>query len=172
MRIAGIAAALVVALAFQTTLAHLLSGTRVSVDLVLVLVVYTSLLLGPTAGLLIGSAAGLAQDALSGGVIGAGGFAKSLLGFVVGLLGTRFIVANALPRFVVFFVGSMAHGLVFFGLYWLIDPPGIGWPYTAAALQAAMNGLVGVLAFAVAERGPEMLNRRRARRAYVGRRVR
>ncbi|MCL4845435.1 MAG: rod shape-determining protein MreD [Acidobacteria bacterium] len=172
MRIAGIAAALVVALAFQTTLAHLLSGTRVSVDLVLVLVVYTSLLLGPTAGLLIGSAAGLAQDALSGGVIGVGGFAKSLLGFVVGVLGTRFIVANALPRFVVFFVGSLAHGVVFFGLYWLIDPPGIGWPYTEALLQAAMNGVIGVSAFVLAERGPEMISRRRARRAYLGRRVR
>jgi rod shape-determining protein MreD len=171
MRIAGIAAALVVALAFQTTLAHLLSGTGVSVDLVLVLVVYTSLLTGPTAGLLLGSAAGLAQDALSGGVVGVGGFAKSLVGFVVGLLGTRFIVANSLPRFVVFFVGSVAHGLVFFGLYWLIDPPGLGWPYTEALLQAAMNGLVGVCAFVVAERGPEMLSRRRARRAYVGRRL-
>ena len=43
----------------------------VAVDLVLVVVVYVALTSGPMTGMLCGTAAGLAQDALSTGVIGA-----------------------------------------------------------------------------------------------------
>jgi uncharacterized Fe-S cluster-containing radical SAM superfamily enzyme len=37
-------------------------------------------------------------------------------------------------------------------------------------MQAVINGLIGVLAFMVIERGPEVLQRRRARGASLGRR--
>ena len=54
-------------------------------------------------GLLTGTFAGLVQDALSSGVIGIGGLAKTVVGFLAGIIGTQFIVAQPLPRFVVFF---------------------------------------------------------------------
>ena len=50
-------------------------------DLVLVVVVYVALTTGPVSGMLAGSVAGLIQDALSSGVIGIGGLAKSIVGF-------------------------------------------------------------------------------------------
>ena len=48
----------------------------------LVAVVYVALTSGPVSGMLAGSVAGLIQDALSSGVIGIGGLAKSIVGFV------------------------------------------------------------------------------------------
>ena len=85
MRTAWIAAATIVALAVQTTLARFLGGTIV-IDLVLVVVVYAALSAGPVAGLLTGTFAGLAQEALSIGVIGIGGLAKTIVGFVAGVM--------------------------------------------------------------------------------------
>ena len=75
----------------------------VAVDLVLVVVVYVALTSGPVTGLLAGTLGGLLQDALSSGVIGIGGLAKTVVGFLAGIIGTQFIVAQPLPRFVVFF---------------------------------------------------------------------
>ncbi len=49
-----------------------------------------------------GTVGGLVQDALAGGIVGVGGFSKTLVGFLVGLLGAQFIVAQSLPRFVMF----------------------------------------------------------------------
>ena len=65
------------ALALQTTLARFLVRGTVGVDLVLVVVVYAALSSGPVTGLLTGTFAGLLQDALSSGIIGIGGLAKT-----------------------------------------------------------------------------------------------
>src|SRR5215831_13403540 len=96
--------AVVVALAAQTTLTRFLVRGPVAVDLVLVVVVYVALTSGPVTGLLSGTFAGLVQDALSSGVIGIGGLAKTVVGFLAGVIGTQFIVTHSLPRFVVFFL--------------------------------------------------------------------
>ncbi|MEK6631495.1 MAG: rod shape-determining protein MreD, partial [Acidobacteriota bacterium] len=60
-----VVAAIVVALILQSVVARLVGNGQVPVDLVLVSVVSTALLYGRVAGLLGGSLAGLAQDALS-----------------------------------------------------------------------------------------------------------
>ena len=82
------------ALALQTTLARLLVRGTARCDLVLVVVVYVALTMGPATGMLAGTVAGLAQDALSSGVIGIGGLAKTVVGFLAGVVGTQFIVAR------------------------------------------------------------------------------
>ena len=101
MRAAGTFVAVIVALALQTTVIPFLWSGKSSIDLVLVVVVYAALQFGPTAGVLTGAIAGMSQDALSGGIIGVGGLAKTIVGFLAGTLGSQFIVTNPLPRFVV-----------------------------------------------------------------------
>ena len=61
------AAALVLALVLQTTLAQVVVRGTGAVDLVLVVVIYIAISSGANTGLLAGAAAGLAQDALSSG---------------------------------------------------------------------------------------------------------
>lgn len=120
MRAVGVLVAIALALALQTSLARFLVGGAVTVDLVLVVVVYVALTGGSVAGMLAGSLAGLTQDALSIGVIGVGGLSKSIVGFVVGAIGQQFIVTAALPRLAVFLGSTVAHAAIFMGFYVLL----------------------------------------------------
>ena len=164
MRLAGVLIAIAGALALQTTLARLVIRGAAAVDLVLVVVVYVALTGGPVMGLFAGTCGGLAQDALASGVIGIGGLAKTIVGFCAGVVGMQFIVARPLPRFVVFFVATVVQSFIALGLYALLDLREFGSPYTGIVSQAAINGLVGVLAFQAAEFVPGAYERRRAGR--------
>ena len=153
--------ATVIALALQTTLARFIVGGTVAVDLVLVVVVYAALTAGPVTGLLTGAFAGIVQDALSSGVIGIGGLAKTVVGFLAGIIGTQFIVAQPLPRFVVFVAATVVHAVLFIGLYELLDLRQFGTPYGAVLGQGFGNAIVGVVAFQVAELLPGAMERHR-----------
>jgi rod shape-determining protein MreD len=170
VRVAGTLLAFAGALALQTTLAGLTVGGATAVNLVLVAVIYIALAFGPASGLLVGTVGGLVQDALAGGIIGIGGFAKTLVGFVIGLLGAQFIVAQPLPRMVMFVSGTLVHEICYHALYSIVEARVFRVHWSAALIQAAVNGIVGILAFAVAENGPGLLQRRRARGATLSRR--
>ena len=169
MKAVGVILAIAAALVLQTTLGRFVIRGTVAVDLVLVVVVYVALTSGPVTGMLSGTAAGLAQDALSTGVIGIGGLAKTLVGFLVGIIGTQFIVSQPIPRLVVFLAATALHAVVFIGLYVLLDLRQFGTPYAAVAGQAVGNAIVGVVAFQLVELLPGVLERRRAQRARIRR---
>jgi rod shape-determining protein MreD len=169
VRAAGVILAIVGALAFQTTIARYMVKGTVAIDLVLVAVVYVALTSGPATGLLSGTFAGLVQDALSSPVIGIGGLAKTIVGFLAGVIGTQFIVSQPLPRFVVFFAASALHAAIFMGLYTLLDLRHFGTPYAAVAGQSTANALVGVIAFQVVELLPGAVERRRAAKTRLRR---
>jgi rod shape-determining protein MreD len=164
VKAAGVILATALALALQTSL----SGTD-AVDFVLVVVVYVALSYGPVTGLLTGTFAGLVQDALASGVIGIGGLAKTIVGFLAGVIGTQFIVAQPLPRFVVFFGATILHAVVFYGLYLVLNLRQFGSAYAAIATQALANAVVGVVAFQLVELLPGAVERRRAARHRIRR---
>ena len=165
MKAAGLVAATVVALALQTTLGRFVPNGHLALDLVLVVVVYAALTSGPVTGLLTGTLAGLVQDALSTGVIGMGGLAKTIVGFLAGIVGTQFIVAQLPSRALVFAAATVLHAAVFIGTYQVLGLRDFGAPYTAVLEQALGNALVGVVAFQLVERLPGAVGRRRLRRA-------
>jgi rod shape-determining protein MreD len=169
VRAIGVILAIVAALALQTTLARFVVRGTVAIDLVLVAVVYVALTSGPATGLLAGTFAGLVQDALSSSVIGIGGLAKTIVGFLAGVIGTQFIVSQPLPRFVVFFGATILHAVVFMGLYTLLDLRHFGTPYAAVAGQSTANALVGVVAFQLVELLPGAVERRRAAKSRLRR---
>jgi rod shape-determining protein MreD len=164
VRAVGIGLLMAGALAVQYTLSRffLVRGI-VAVDFVLVVVVYVALTSGPTTGMLTGTVAGLVQDAMSSGVIGIGGLAKTIVGFIGGIIGTQFIVAQPLPRFVVFFMATLLDLTVFMGLYVLLDIHDFGArPYAPILRQAAANAVTGVVMFQLIEFLPGAVERRRA----------
>ena len=169
MKAAGVILAIVLALALQTTMARFVIRGTVAVDLVLVVVVSVALTSGPVTGLLSGALAGLVQDALSSGVIGIGGLAKTIVGFLTGIVGTQFIVVQPLPRFVVFFSATLLHALIFIGLYVLLDLRQFGTPYAAVTGQAVGNAVAGVLAFQLVELLPGAMERRRMSKSRIRR---
>jgi len=170
VRVAGIVLATAVALAVQTTLARFVIRGTVAVDPVLVVVVYVALSYGSVTGLLTGTFAGLAQDiTLSSGLIGVGGLAKSIVGFLSGIVGTQFIVTQTLPRFVVFFGATVLHQLIFNGLYAAIGQRDFSVPYGAILGQSLGNAVVGVVAFQLAELLPGAVERRKLTRTKLRR---
>jgi rod shape-determining protein MreD len=164
VRAARVLVAIALALVLQTTLARFVVGGSAALDLVLVVVVWVALTMGPATGMVAGSAAGIAQDALSSGVIGIGGLAKSIVGFAVGVVGQQFIVTATLPRFVMFLAATVAHAGIFMGLYVALELRSFPAPGTAVVSQSLLNALVGVVAFGVIESLPGIVERRRSRR--------
>jgi rod shape-determining protein MreD len=162
--------AIAIALALQTTLAQFVIRGPVAVDFVVVTVIYIALTSGPVTGLMAGTLAGLLQDTLvSGEVIGIGGLAMSIVGFLSGIVGTQFIVAQPLPRFVVFFGATIVYKTVYIGLYELLGLRDFGMPVGTVARQALGNAIVGVVAFQLVELLPGAMERRRAMRGRLRR---
>ena len=177
MKVAGIALAIALALALQTTLARFLTIGSNLIDLVFVAVVYIALADGPAAGLVAGAVAGLAQDALSAtgasviavgagtvttrSIIGIGGLAKTVVGFITGIIGSQFIVVRPLPRAFVFFTATVAHAIIFLGLYAVLGTDYGRTPYTTIFSQAGANALAGVLVFQITESLPGVVDKRR-----------
>ena len=171
MKVAGAVAATLLALALQTTLARFLTRGAFAVDLVLIVVVYVALTSGAVTGLFLGTFAGLIQDALTPGysVIGIGGLAKTIVGFLAGIIGTQFIVAQPLPRFVVFFGATLLHAVVFIGLYVVLGLRSFSAPYAVLVGQAVGNAVVGVVAFQLVEFLPGAVERRRMAKTRIRR---
>ena len=90
-----LAVSLALVLQTQTTLNRFMVRGAVVVDLVLVVVVYVALTSGPVTGLLSGTVAGLIQDALSSGVVGVGGLAKTTCGTDLPCLSLCFLAVSA-----------------------------------------------------------------------------
>jgi rod shape-determining protein MreD len=161
LRMLGLVAA---ALLIQTTLAGFLVRGSIGVDLVLVAVVFLSLRAGPTPGILSGTVAGLAQDALTTGIVGLGGLGKSVVGYLAGTVGRAFIVARPVPRFLVFFAATIVEMTIITLFHLALEPGPYAVPVGAIVAQAFGNSLVGVVLFQVVESVPRALERRRAGR--------
>jgi rod shape-determining protein MreD len=157
-------AAILVALGVQTTLSSQGFATGTSIDLVLIVVVYVAIKSGPSAGVLAGTVAGLIQDSLTTGILGIGGLAKTVVGFLCGVLGSQFIVTAPLPRFLLLLMGTALHAAIFMGLYTLLNLRQFPAPYSSIVGQAFGNAFVGVIAFQIIEWLPGFVDRRRAGR--------
>jgi hypothetical protein len=183
VRAARVSFAIAIALALQTTLARILTGGSTTIDLMLVAVVYVALSGGSIAGMAAGAIGGLVQDSLSAtgtsvvatgaglvaakSIIGIGGLAKTVVGFVAGIIGTQFIVARPVPRFLVFAGATIAHAAMFVGLYAILDPRYGGTSYRGGANQAVGNAVVGVVLFEAIGFLPGFFERRRASRGRM-----
>ena len=155
------------ALVLQAMLSGLLIGGTIAVNLVLVAVVYFALAYGAATGLLAGAIAGLAQDALAGGIVGVGGMANTVIGFVVGVLSAQFNLSSTVPRLVIFMAATFVHELAVAGLQGVVGGRHFALRFSAMFIQALVNGLIGVVAFGVVEHGPETVQRCRVRRATM-----
>lgn len=152
-----------VALILQVTLARYAVGGRWVFDLVLVGVVYAALYWGPTSGMVAATIGGLAQDALSGEILGVGSLAKVVAGLGAGIAGAQFVVSRAGARLATVAVVTIGHRLLVTGLLALVDQrwPGLSW--TAMLMEIVCNGVAGLVAFQLTELLPGAVRQTRER---------
>src|SRR5215213_3191637 len=111
--------ALIISVLLQWTLRSV-AEPLAYIDLPLIIIVYAALQRDAIKAVLFGSIAGLAIDALSGGLLGANGFSKTLVAFVVSELARRVYMDNLLLRIPVIAAASMMDDLVYYGLHRLL----------------------------------------------------
>jgi rod shape-determining protein MreD len=154
----------VLAIVVQMALARYAVGGRWVFDLVLVGVVYAGVYWGPVAGMCAGTLGGLMQDALSGDVIGVGGFAKTAAGFAAGLAGGQLVVGGTMTRVATVAVASVGHRLIIIGLVAAVDQDWRGVPWSPLLMETLLNATAGFVSFQVTEMLPGALRQSRERR--------
>ncbi|MEW6730734.1 MAG: rod shape-determining protein MreD [Acidobacteriota bacterium] len=156
MQIFKIIISIIILVAIQGSLSRYLHWFE-RVDLTLVLTVYLSLKRKPMQGTLVGAGAGLAYDAVSGvQLLGASGFTKTLIGFILSSLNVHFAIDRKLMRLFILVLASVANVLLFLGLHSVFNALPISMvPREIAKLtvwQAAGNLILGFFLFPILDR--------------------
>lgn len=174
--------ALIVALAIilQSSLRKVWSPLAY-VDLPLIVVVYFALQREVLRALLVGVVCGLAMDALSSGLLGAGGFSKTLTAYLVVTLATRVMLDNPLLRIPVLAGAVVLDETVFVLLHRMLGQPSLTPFVEVAAKTLIWTSVAGtvilyLLDYLLTDRGMQRrqfaFRRRIARRgpSHIGRR--
>jgi rod shape-determining protein MreD len=117
-----IALTILVALLLQMLLSNYL-GFFKYVDFALVMAVYFGLQRATLLGMLTGLVLGLGGDAVVGGILGVGGFSKTLIGYLAAVTSIKLSLENPLARLAVVAVASAANTILFVGLHLMLDQP-------------------------------------------------
>jgi rod shape-determining protein MreD len=155
---------LAIALAVQATLGRIWPAAQRYVDVMLVPVVWYGIGGAQRKAMLVGCAAGLLQDAwFQLGVFGLNGFKKTLLGWLLGGLGSRFDINRQSGRMVFGLLASLADSLMDMGLRRLLEQNQAVPSIVDILIKAVVTGLLVVGTFNVIERV-----RRRRELRYLG----
>lgn len=120
-----ITVAMIIAVVLQWTLRNV-AEPLAFIDFPLIIVVYAALQRNSIKAILFGTFAGIAVDALSGGLLGANGFSKTLIAYAVSEIARRVYMDNLLLRIPVIAGASVVNSLVYFGVHKLLgqEPSG------------------------------------------------
>ncbi len=117
-------------------------------DPFLLVMVYCSLTYGETHGMLAGAAAGWVQDVYFGGrIAGLSGLTKVIIGFVVGLAATRFLLVGPAPQVLVVFAATIVDAVITASLASVFSIPSDELSAWGLAIRGTVNALVGVVCF-------------------------
>jgi rod shape-determining protein MreD len=91
------------------------------IDLGLLVTVYFSLQREPLLGMTVGFGAGLGGDIIAGGILGVGGFSKTLIGYIISMASVKLSIENPLARLAAVALASIANTALFIGLYQMLE---------------------------------------------------
>jgi rod shape-determining protein MreD len=162
-----IAVCVALAVLLQTTLRPYWNGL-VYIDLPLIVVTYFALRRDVLLALIVGCAAGLAADAFSGGLLGANGFSKTLIAYLIAALITRVMLDNPLARIpVIAGAAALDTVIIFLAHQMLGQRPLVPFVETVAYKLIATT-IVGTFLFYLLDR--IFSDRARVRRQFAFRR--
>src|SRR5437867_12759822 len=108
--------AIIIAVLLQWTLRNV-AEPLAYIDFPLIIVVYAALQRNSLRAILFGTFSGLAVDALSGGLLGANGFSKTLVAYIVSEIARRVYMDNLLLRIPVIAGACLVSELVYYGMH-------------------------------------------------------
>jgi rod shape-determining protein MreD len=133
------------------------------IDFPLIIVVYAALQGSSVRALLYGTFAGIAVDALSGGLLGANGFSKTLIAFIVAEIVRRVYVDNLLLRIPVIAGACLLDDLVYYGMHRLLGQEPTGQFVTTLAYTLIGTTIAGTIIYLILDSffAENVRNRRR-----------
>ena len=137
-------AALIIAVLLQWTLRNI-AEPLAYIDFPLIIVVYAALQRNSLRAILFGTFSGLAVDALSGGLLGANGFSKTLVAYVVSEIARRVYMDNLLLRIPVIAGACFLDDAVYYGLHRLLGQQPSGQFLVVAAYTLIGTAIVGTI---------------------------
>jgi rod shape-determining protein MreD len=141
--IAGLAAAA----GCQFLLVRYLPALGRSVDLYTVLVMFYAVTRRRIGVMMMGTAAGLTEDLFAHAFLGMNAFKKTLVGYLMGTLGTFFMLSQPLPRFGVLVVATLLEALTEAGLI-LVLGQHMAFPGLGDLVRLGLgNGIAGILGY-------------------------
>jgi len=141
-----ITVALIIAVLLQWTLRNV-AEPFAYIDFPLIIVVYSALQGSSIRALFYGTFAGIAVDALSGGLLGANGFSKTLIAFIVSEFVRRVYVDNLLLRIPVIAGACLLDDLVYYGMHLLLGQEPTGPFVTTIAYTLIGTTIAGTIIF-------------------------
>jgi rod shape-determining protein MreD len=148
MRVFWTLLAIALATVLQTGLSRVWPGQALLFDPFLLVMVYCGLTRGETHGMLAGAAAGWVQDVIFGGrIVGISGLTKVIVGFVVGLAATRFLLVGVGAQVLVLFAATIADAVITHSLASVFSIPSHELSAWGLASRGAVNAFLGVVLF-------------------------
>ena len=137
-------AALIIAVLLQWTLRNV-AEPFAYIDFPLIVVVYAALQRNSLRAILFGTFSGLAVDALSGGLLGANGFSKTLIAYIVSEIARRVYMDNLLLRIPVIAGACFLNDAVYYGLHRLLGQQPSGQFLIVASYTVIGTTIVGTI---------------------------
>lgn len=138
--------ALIIAILLQWTLRNV-AAPLAYIDFPLIIIVYAALQRNSIRALIFGTISGVAIDALSGGLLGANGFAKTVVAYGISEIARRVYMDNLLLRIPVIAGAVVLHDLIYYGLHRLFGQPPVGDLLITGAYSLIGTTIAGTLIY-------------------------
>lgn len=161
--------ALVIAVLLQIILRNI-AEPFAYIDFPLIVVVYAALQGNAIRSLLFATLAGLAVDALSGGLLGANGFSKTLVAYIISEIVRRVYVDNLLLRIPVIAGACLLDDFLYYGMHRLLGQQPISPLVETMAYTLVGTTIIGTITFFALENFFSERARPRKREVFIPRR--
>lgn len=138
--------ALIIAIMLQWTLRNV-AEPLAYIDFPLIIVVYAALQRDAIKAIFFGTFAGLAVDALSGGLLGSNAFSKTLIAYIVSEIARRVYMDNLLLRIPVIAGACLLDDLIYYGLHRLFEQETAGQLFVVVSYTLIGTTIAGTFIY-------------------------
>ncbi|NNE99307.1 MAG: rod shape-determining protein MreD [Pyrinomonadaceae bacterium] len=161
--------ALIIAILLQLTLRNV-AEPLTYIDFPLIIVVYAALQRNSIKALLFATIAGIAVDAMSGGLLGSNAFSKTLVAFVVSEIARRVYLDNLLLRIPVIAGACLLDDLIYYGMHRLLGQDPLGSLFITMAYTLVGTTIAGTFIYLFLDSFSSETLKRRKRDFFAPRR--